>query len=238
MMFYHRYTIYSKCILPMRNYMRLSNRKQLLREAEIELQKIVDSIRPNRNLNEDFESLRTLKDIESKISKLKIKAKEFERTINQENNQSMVVSEKKKKQKFKSSEDGIPKKPTKTYSWRDQPVYSRYALSNLPPTDKPKELAKRERMRIWQEVNKKLIDSWNDYSLARMDLDYIVDRSTIPPTVYTKEGRPIKSKKRPGKIATKEEYYEMVQDEIRASRKGFLGLIKNILDELWFTLSP
>jgi hypothetical protein len=146
-----------------------------------------------------------------------------------------------KKKKVKTRHANPPGKnvSSRDDDWKNEPVYSKYALKNLPPTNDPRELEKRKRMMQWERVNKKLIDSWDDYVTVRMwNQDYIINDSTTPATVYRKDGTPIMSKSRPGKVMTLGEYQRLEQLETKKSRTGFTGLIEDLLDRMWFWMSP
>jgi hypothetical protein len=94
-------------------------------------------------------------------------------------------------------------------------------------------------MMQWERVNKKLIDSWERYNLTRMwNQNYIINSSTTPATVYRKDGTPIMSKERPGKVMTLGEYDRLEQLETKKSRTGFTGFIEDLLDRMWFWMSP
>lgn len=219
--------------------MKLSSRKELLNAADIELFNIRETIRLKSTLIEDFETDRQIRDFETRIQKLKIRAKEYEKEMNFETNDpEEVMNEFKKKKSKKRHANPIGGKP-EDESWKDKPVTSKYALANLPPTDDPEELEKRRRMEVWQKVNKELIDGWSNYIFARSwSEDYWFSHRTKPPTVYHKNGKPIMSNIYKNQIMTVDEWMVNQERKERKARGELGNFITDLLKDLAFWMSP
>lgn len=202
--------------------MKLSSRQQLLNEADHELKQIIESIRGNIILNEDVEH----SELDRKLQRLYILAKKA--------NQMKKTNEANKTQQSKSSD-----------SWRNKPVTSKYALRNLPPTNEPEELKKRERLRKWEEVNQKLIDSWLDYTV-RGDTTGVFSDIVVKVTglfqadeVYDAESlKPIPSKRYPGKTMKLDEWSQLWEEKKREKRSRTGNFIKDLLDGLAWSMMP
>jgi hypothetical protein len=196
--------------------MKLTSRKKLLEEADIELKKISESVSRRTSLTEDS-------NIEYKLDKKLRQLYKIAKEIEQ-------VSE------TNDSDKG---------SWRTKPVRSKWALKNLPTTNDPTELQKREKIAYWEELNEKLVDSWADYLTATTPDDPNIVTKELSrgffgdPELYNlKTLEPIPSIKYPGKTMKLSEYVQRIEKKKKENRKGIGGFLLNLLDELSWSMIP
>ena len=196
--------------------MKLTSRKKLLEEADIELKKISESVSRRASLTEDS-------NIEYKLDKKLRQLYKIAKEIEQ-------VSE------TNDSDKG---------SWRTKPVRSKWALKNLPSTNDPTELQKREKIAYWEELNEKLVDSWSDYFTSTIPDDPDIVTKEVSggffddPELYNlKTLEPIPSIKYPGKTMKLSEYQKRNQQKKKESRKGIGGFLLDLLDELSWSMIP
>lgn len=200
--------------------MKLTSRKKLLEEADIELKKISESVSRRTSLTEDSDYY----ELDVKVRSLLQLAKKIERMD-------------------KTNESSKSKK--KNDSWRNRPVTSKWALKNLPPTNDPIKLKERERMKKWEELNERLIDSWWDYiesSTITGAFENIVIKNIKGDSqgeVYDAETlKPIPSVKYPGKTMRFTEWSRSYEQKKKSARKGIKGFILDLLEELSFSMMP
>jgi len=200
--------------------MKLTSRKKLLEEADIELKKISESVSRRTSLTEDSDYY----ELDARVRSLLQLAKKIER-MNKTNESS--------------------KSKKKNDSWRNKPVTSKWALKNLPPTNDPIKLKERERMKKWEELNERLIDSWWDYMTAGPvtgEFENIVVKDIkgdLQGEVYDAETlEPIPSVKYPGKTMRLTEWSQLYEQKKKSARKGIKGFILDLLEELSFSMMP
>lgn len=129
--------------------------------------------------------------------------------------------------------------------WRNKPVKSKYALKNLPPTTDPQELKRREKMKKWEEVNQKLVDSWLDYIVAS-DTSDVFSNIVVKKTPGFQEDevyddvtlKPIPSEKYPGKTMKFGEWSELWEKEQRRNRTRTGNFIRDLLEGLAHSMMP